>query len=283
MRAPPGAREVNMSLSLITNIGAMTASNALTNNQLALQQSIAQLSSGKRIVSAADDPAGLQISMETQGLLNALSQAGSNTSNAQSYLRTADGALSNIGKLLQTAEQLATQAADGSFNGAQLTAIDGQYQGVLSSINQIANGSQFNGIALFSGAATTFQVGATNTANDQLSITIAKADATTLALNGTDLTGQVNAQAALTLVTAALATVAGDRGAIGASEQQLTAIGQNLQSTLANLTAALSAIQDANIAQTYATFSKQTVLQQAGVQVLKQADQTPQQLLALFQ
>jgi flagellin len=272
-----------MSLSLITNIGALTASNALTNNQLSLQQSISQLSSGKRIVTAADDPAGLQISMETQGLLDALGQASANTSNAQSFLQTADGALSNIGKLLQTAQQLATQAADGSFNGAQLTAIDGQYQGVLSSINQIANGSQFNGITLFSGAATTFQVGATNTANDQLSITISKADTTTLAINATALTTQAGAQAALTKVTTALATIAGDRGSIGASEQQLTAIGQNLQSTSANLTSALSAIQDANIAQTYATFSKQTVLQQAGVQVLKQADQTPQQLLALFQ
>jgi flagellin len=272
-----------MSLSLVTNIGALTASNALTNNQMALQQSISQLSSGKRIVAAADDPAGLQISMETQGLLGALSQASSNTSNAQSYLQTADGALSNIGVLLQTAQQLATQAADGSFNVSQLTAIDGQFQGVLSSINQIANGSQFNGISLFSGAATTFQVGATNTANDQLTLTINKADTTTLAINGTDLTSQGNAQAALTKVTAALATIAGDRGGIGASEQQLTAIGQNLQSTSANLTSALSAIQDANVAQTYATFSKQTVLQQAGVQVLKQADQTPQQLLALFQ
>jgi flagellin len=164
-----------------------------------------------------------------------------------------------------------------------LTAIDGQYQGVLSSIDQIANGSQFNGISLFSGAATTFQVGATNTANDQLSVTINKADTTTLAINGTALTTQGGAQAALTSVTAALATVAGDRGGLGASEQQLTAIGQNLQSTSANLTSALSNIQDANIAETYATFSKQTVLQQAGVQVLKQADQTPQQLLALFQ
>jgi len=272
-----------MSLSLVTNIGALTASNSLTNNQTALQQSISQLSSGKRIVSAEDDPAGLSISMETQGLLGALGQASSNTNNASSYLQTADGALSNIGNLLQTAQQLATEAADGSYNGAQLTAIDGQYQGVLSSINQIANGSQFNGIALFSGAATTFQVGATNTANDQLSVTINKADTTTLAINGTALTTQAGAQAALTKVTAALATVAGDRGGLGASEQQLTAIGQNLQSTSANLTSALSNIQDANIAQTYATFSKQTVLQQAGVQVLKQADQTPQQLLALFQ
>ena len=272
-----------MSLSLITNIGSLTASDALTDNQHNLQQSIAQLSSGKRIVTAADDPAGLSIAMETQGLLGALGQASTNTSNAESYMSTADSALANIGDLLATAQQLATEASDGSYNNAQLTAIDGQYQGILSSINQIANGTQFNGVSLFSGNATTFQIGAANNANDQLNITINKADTTTLAINGTALTTQANAQAALTSITNALATVAGDRGSIGASEQQLSAIGQNLQSTEANLTQALSTIQDANIASTYATFTKETVLQQAGVQVLKQADQTPQQLLALFQ
>src|SRR5579862_2565189 len=145
-----------MSLSLITNIGALTASNALTNNQAELQQSISQLSSGKRIVNASDDPAGLSIAMETQGLLGSLGQAASNVNNAQSYLQTADGGLANIGNLLQTAQQLATEAADGSYNNTQLTAIDGQYQGVLNSINQIANGSQFNGISLFSGNSVTF-------------------------------------------------------------------------------------------------------------------------------
>jgi len=272
-----------MSLSLVTNISSLIASNALTNNQNMLQESIAQLSSGKRIVTAADDPAGLAISMETQGMLGALSQASSNTSNALSYLSTADSALANIGSLLATAQQLATEASDGGYNGAQLTAIDAQYQGILNSTNQIANGTQFNGISLFSGNPTTFQIGTTNTANDQLTVTINKADTTTLALAGTDLTSQGNAQAALTKVTAAVATVAGDRGDIGASQQQLNAIGQNLQSTSANLTQALSTIQDANVASTYATFTKETVLQQAGVQVLKQADQTPQQLLALFQ
>ena len=272
-----------MSLSLVTNIGSLIASNALTNNQQMLQQSIGQLSSGKRIVNASDDPAGLSIAMETQGLLGSLSQASSNTSNASSYLSTADGALANIGNLLANAQQLATEASDGGYNNAQLTAIDSWYQGIMSSINQIANGAQFNGITLFSGAPTTFQIGATNTANDQLSVTINKVDTTTLAINGTSLTTQVGAQAALTKVTTAVTTIAADRGSIGASEQQLSAIGQNLQSTSANLTQALSTIQDANVAATYAQFSKQTVLQQAGVQVLKQADQTPQQLLALFQ
>ena len=278
-----GKGKWQMALSLLTNIGSVTASNALTNNQAALNQSIAQLSSGKRIVTAADDPGGLSIAIETQGLLGSLQQATANTQNAQSYLQTADGALSNIGNLIQSAQQLATEASDGSFNSTQLTSLDGQYQAILSSINQIANGSKFNGIGLFSGSAVTFQVGATNTANDQLAVTIAKTDTTTLAINGTDLTSQANAQTALGKVTTALATVAGSRAGVGAAEQQLTAISSNLQSTEQNLTSALSSIQDANIAQTYATFTKQSVLQQAGVQVLKQADQSPSQLLALFQ
>lgn len=272
-----------MSLSIITNIGSLTASNALTTNQSALNESIAQLSSGKRIVTAADDPAGLAISMETQGLIGAVTQASSNVQNAQSYLQTADGALSNIGSLLQTAQQLATEASDGSFNGGQLTALDGQFQKILSSIDQIANGAQFNGVSLLSGNGVTFQVGGTNTANDQLTVTLFKADTTTLAVSGTSLTSQTNAQAALTAVTAALATVAGDRGTVGAAEQQLTAIGNNLTSTAQNLTSALSTIQDANVAQTFAKFTQESVLQQAGVQILRQADNTPSQLLSLFQ
>jgi flagellin len=272
-----------MALSLITNVGSLIASNALTDNQAALNESIAQLSTGKRIVSAADDPGGLAIATETSGLLGALNQASSNATNAQAFLQTADGALSNIGNLLQTAQQLATEAADGSYNSTQLASIDSQYQAILTSINQIANGASFNGVSLLTGASVTFQVGATNNANDQLSITIAKADTTTLAINGTGLTTQGNAQAALTKVTTALATIAGDRATVGSSEQSLTAVSNNLQSTEQNLTSALSNVQDTNVAQTYATFTKESVLQQAGVQILKQAEQTPAQLVALFQ
>ena len=76
---------------------------------------------------------------------------------------------------------------------------------------------------------------------------------------------------------------AGDRDTVGSSEQSLNAVSSNLQSTEQNLTSALSTIQDANVAQTYATFTQQSVLQQAGVQVLRQAEQTPSQLVALFQ
>jgi len=261
----------------------LVASNELANNQTNLNETIAQLSSGKRIVNAQDDPGDLVLATEEQGLIGAFGKAQSNTANATSFLQTADGALSNIANLLQTAQQLATEASDGSFSSSQLTALNSQFQAILSSVTQIVNGSTFNGTSLLTGSSITFQVGATNSTNDQLTITLPKVDTTTLAINSSSLSSQTNAQSALAAVTAALATVAGARGSLGASEQQLSAISNNLQSTTQNLTSALSTIQDANVAQTYATYTQESVLQQIGVQVLRQADSTPTQLVALFQ
>jgi len=272
-----------MSLSIVTNVASLIASDELTNNQTAINQTTAQLSSGKRIVNASDDPGDLVLATEEQGLLGAFGQAQNNTANATSFLQTADGALSNIANLLQTAQQLATEASDGSFSSGQLTALDGQYQAILKSVTQIVNGSTFNGTSLLTGASVTFQVGATNSANDQLTVALPSVSVSALLLTGTSLTSNGNAQTALGAVTTALATVAGARGSLGASEQQLSAISNNLQSTTQNLTSALSTIQDANIAQTYATFTQESVQQQIGVQVLRQADQTPTNLVALFQ
>lgn len=405
-----------MALSLITNVSSLIAADQLATNQLGLNQSIAQLSSGKRIVTAANDPAGLAVSLELTGLLGGLNQAQTNSSNAQGMLQTADGALSNIGNALNTMQQLANEAADGTINNSQRTALDNQYQALFNEINNIAQSTQFNGINVLQGAAITFQIGALNNSSNQLSVTTPDVTAGTLlglalptsgtqltagtnvtlnapgsqtlslgatnastssaangvataATNGTlsaaapneitltvtqggtlgtsdvsfvvkDSNGAVStpvtlsgsagdlaitnvdglgfdlavgtagqtynagdqitlvfgtsggtasiatqsaAQSQITQTNNALSTLAGYRGTIGASEQQLQTISANLQSETQNLTSALSNIQDANTAQTFATFTKHLVLQQAGVQVLRQADQAPQTLLTLFQ
>lgn len=410
-----------MSLSIITNTASQLAANSVANNQTSLNQSIAQLSSGKRIVSAADDPAGLAISTEINGLLGALNQSSTNAGNASGLLQTADGAMANIGNALTTMQQLANEAADGTINNTQRSALDTQYQALFGEINNIAQGSQFNGINLLQGGSVTFQVGANNNTNDQLTVnlpsitaagllgvalpghgtalvegtnvTVTAPGANTLAVGttaasdvatpantvaataavgtidselagtppnsitltvtgitgggvvGTDnitfvakdsngvtsspftitaadtivknldgtgadflfgagnaytagqqitlvfgaagaaasLATQGAAQSQITQTTAALASLATDRGSVGASEQQLSTISANLQSQQENLSSALSNLQDANVASTFATFTKQLVLQQAGISVLKQADQAPQQLLALFQ
>ncbi len=408
-------------LSILTNMGAIEASNALQNNELSLNQSIAQLSSGKRIVTAANDPAGLAISMEITGLLGALNQNSTNTANAQGMLQTADGALANIGNSLATMQQLATEAADGTINSTQRSALDSQYQALYKEINNIAQSSQFNSINLLQGASVTFQVGPTDSSANQLAVTMPDVTAAgllgvtpltpgTLLTSGTNVTvtapgtdtmtlgtgatadsgiaantvtsaapvsgtlsstppnevtltvtGTTNssgtgtvgtdsitfvltdsngttsspftitptnmtvqnldnlgfdvkfntgntyavgqqvgfvfgtsgnqvsiatqsaAQQQVTQTASGLSTLAGYRGNMGAYEQQLQTVSANLQSEQQNLTSALSNIQDANIAQTMASFTQYLVLQQADVSVLKNAQQVPQQLVALLQ
>jgi flagellin len=99
---------------------------------------------------------------------------------------------------------------------------------------------------------------------------------------GPNLLVQSSAQNQIGSSALALQTVASYRGTIGAYEQDLSTISANLSSEQQNLTAALSNIQDANVAQTFATFTKEVVLQQAGISVLKEADSIPQNLATLF-
>jgi flagellin len=402
----------------------LLASNGLTNNQTALNQSIAQLSSGKRINTASDDPAGLPISLQMSGLLGGLNQAQSNTANDLALMQTGDGALANIGNMITTMQQLATEAADAPLNSTQLGDLNSQYQTLFGQINKIAQGAQFNGVPLLSDTTLTFQTGADNTTNSEVNVTLPSISAagllgvtlpgsgtllksapgagqnvqivgpasdTTIALGTTaastagaanqaaaaatngqlstsnvpaavtisvisstggatgtvgtdnitfrvqdsngntgtveltaadtaiknvdglgfdlavgatgtvfnvgdqitltfgapgttsDLSTQADAQKAITSTNSALAAVAQDRATFGSAEQQLSSVSANLQTYSQNLTSALSNIQDANIAQTFAKFTQQSVLQQANVQVLRQADGLPQQLLALFQ
>lgn len=272
-----------MALSIVTNSASQLAADSVASNQVELNQSIAQLSTGKRIVSAADDPAGLAIALQISGLLGGFYQASINASNARGMLQTADGGLASVGKALTTMQQLATEAADGSINSTQLSALDAQYQALATQIDNIGSGTAFNGIQLLQGASITYQVGPTNTAVDQLSVTMPTVSAAGLMGSVGDLTTQANAQTAIDNTTAGLAALATARGSVGAYEQQLSSIGANLQSAEQNLNSALSNIQDANVASTFATFTKQLVLQQAGISVLRQADSAPQQLLALFQ
>ena len=161
-----------MALSLITNVGSLLASTQLTQNQVLLNQTIAQLSSGKRIVNASDDPAGLAIAMQTSGTLSGVNQATSNAANAQAFLQTADGALANIGNVLTTMQQIATEAADGSFSNSQRADLNAQYSAAYAQIDQIAQGAQFNGISLLSGGNQTFQIGPNNSSTDQLSVAL---------------------------------------------------------------------------------------------------------------
>jgi flagellin len=140
-----------MALSILNNISSLTAENALSNTQASLQKTLTQLSTGLKINSGSDDAAGLSIAEGMTANMAALTQSQQNASNGIGMLQTADGALSQVTTLLNRAVTLATEAATSNITGSQSTALDTEFQSILSEVNQIGQTTNFNGLNVFAG------------------------------------------------------------------------------------------------------------------------------------
>ena len=149
-----------MALTILNNLAAMSAENSLSTTQANLNNTLTQLSTGLRINSGADDPAGLSIANGMQANIAALTQSSQNATNGVGMLQTADGALSQVTSLLNQAVTIATEASNGNITtgtNGQATALNTEFQSILSEINQIGQTTDFNGQNVFSGnAPTTF-------------------------------------------------------------------------------------------------------------------------------
>jgi flagellin len=144
-----------MPIGILNNIPSLVAENELTLTTGALSNTLQQLSSGSRINSGADDPAGLSIANGLQANISALTQSVSNANNGVGQLQLADGALAQVTNLLNTAVTLATESATGTVSNGQRTAIQAQYASILAEINRIGNATTYNGQAVFQGGTST--------------------------------------------------------------------------------------------------------------------------------
>jgi len=144
-----------MALSVLNNIASLTAQNSLAVTNSNLQNTLFQLSSGSRINSGADDPAGLSIADGLQANITALTQSAQNATNGVGQLQVADGALSQVTTLLNRAVTLATEAANGGLTGDQYTAITNEYSSITAEIGRIGAATNFNGSPVFQAATVT--------------------------------------------------------------------------------------------------------------------------------
>jgi flagellin len=170
-----------MALTVLNNISSLTAENALANTQASLQKTLTQLSTGLKINSGSDDAAGLSIVSGMNANISALTQSQQNVSNGIGMLQTADGALSQVTTLLNRAVTLATEGSTSGITGSQSTALDTEFQSILSEINQIGQATNFNGSNVFGAAAPTTFAGATgiNSTTATVAGTITITDTTT--------------------------------------------------------------------------------------------------------
>jgi flagellin len=147
-----------MSLGVLNNISAIYAENNLKQTQASLQNTLTQLSSGSRINSGADDAAGLAVVDGLQANEAALTQSAQNASTGVGLLQTADGALAQVNDLLNRAVTLATEAANGTLNSAQVSSANAEYQNIIKEIGNIGSTTNFNGNSVFSNTATSLFV-----------------------------------------------------------------------------------------------------------------------------
>ena len=271
-----------MSIGVLNNISSLIAENAVSNTQAHLQSTLQQLSTGLKINSGSEDAAGLSIADGLGANIAALSQSSQNASDGIGLLQTADGALSQVTTQLNRATTLATEAGNGGLSTAQSTALDTEFQSILAEITQIGATTNFNGTAVFGTSATTFTSDGTTSGATTTTTAIAALTPAALALTGNLLTSAA-AQTALTAVTAAISTISANRGAIGASVNQLTA-DTNVENTeVQNLTSAQNNVQNADIAATTSNLTQFNILEQTGFDALSQSSQAQQNVLKLIQ
>src|SRR5271170_1183652 len=138
-----------MAITVLNNISDLTAEQALGNTQASLQKTLTQLSTGMKINSGSDDAAGLSIANGMTANIAALTQSQQNASNGVGKLQTADGALSQVTTLLNRAVTIATEGSSSGITSTQYTALNTEFQSILSEINQIGASTNFNGNNVF--------------------------------------------------------------------------------------------------------------------------------------
>jgi flagellin len=274
-----------MSFSVVTNISSLNSQSQLDRTSVSLQTTLARLTSGLRINSAADDAAGLAIAnrfrMDNAGL-----QVGIRAANdAISRLQIEDGAMSNISSLMDRALTLAAQAASSTFLGSRDT-LNEEFQSVLSEITRTASSAgletgnaNLNARSVFVGntqIATSAQV-------TYISFAITTAvDSQGLGISSQNITTQASAESAVTALQNAIAILGTAQGRVGSAMNRLQfAISQGQTMSVA-VAASESRIRDANMAEESANLTKYNILNQSGLASLAQANQVSASVLSLL-
>jgi flagellin len=272
-----------MGLRVNTNIASMTAQRHMSAVTGRLQGNYARLASGLRIATAADDAAGLAISERMRSQIRSLGAAGRNAQDGISLVQTGEGALNEVSNILGRMRELAVQSANGTLSTADRGTLGTEVTALIAEIDRIAESTEFNGISLLNGttALAAIQVGIDS--GEVINIDLQDTRAVTLGVDGVTVDTAANATAALATLDTAMNTLNQARGSMGGAQNRLQSTVQSIANARENLSAAESRIRDVDVAAETADLTRNSIMQQAAVSVLQQANVQPQIALALLQ
>lgn len=276
-----------MGLRINTNTASLNSQRALYGTKLSLDKSMERLSSGYRINRAGDDAAGLAISENLRAQIRGLKQSTRNAQDGISLVQVAEGGLNEVSSILIRLRELAVQAASDTVGPVERQFLNVEYDQLVSEIDRIADGTEFNGTQLLSGVGSIldFQVGTRNNPEiDRISFDASKADANSAALgiNLTSVADKASAQNALSAIDTSITGVSAMRADFGAVQNRLQSTISNLQIAIENMAAANSRIRDVDVAEETSELTRNNILLQAGTSVLAQANQSANTALTLL-
>jgi flagellin len=271
-----------------TNMAAQQTASRLAQSAALLAQSLARLSSGSKIVSPQDDPAGQAVVTRLDARIHRLNAAGTCVGNAISYCQTQDGYLQQVSRSADRLGELALLALDPTKTNADRALYDTEFQSLGAYLHNVSS-QQFNGLILFqpdfSGAvATTLSVPTDSEGGSfSMSTKFNESALNSLICGGMDLTSSANAANALDYAKNASRDISGVRAQVGANLTRLNYTREQLSMLGDNLTAATSRIKDVDVADESTRYARYNILVQAGTAMLAQANLAPQSVLQLLE
>lgn len=277
-----------MSLSIHTNYAALVTQNSLNRFNAALSTTQQRLGTGLRINSAADDAAGLQIATRLNANIRGMTVAIRNTSDGISLLQTAEGAFKEMTDIVLRMKDLATQAASDTNGNADRTALQAEVDQLTEELNNILDNTKYAGEALFNGGKfenqVSLQIGASSaeTLDIDVSGTLTNLISTIGSFSSADLSDADGARDAMEDFESALDDIGALRAEFGAYINRLTHTSNNLRNMTDNTEMAKGRIMDADFALESANLSKNSMLLQSGISMLRQASQMPSLIMGLL-
>ncbi|AQZ93743.1 lateral flagellin LafA [Halopseudomonas phragmitis] len=278
-----------MALSIHTNYSALITQSSLSKTNSALGTNQQRLSTGFRINSAADDAAGLQIATRLNAQSRGMDVAMRNTSDAVSLLQTAEGAFNEMTDIVQRMKDLATQAANDTNSDEDRTALQAEFDELQAELVNIRDNTKYAGENLFAAggkflAPMTFQIGASSTEQLSLDVSTEVGDLTTAitGLAAETLDDAANSATAMDSLEDALDDIGALRAQFGANINRLNHTANNLANMRDNTEMAKGRIMDADFARESANMTKNSMLMQSGISMLRQAGQMPGMVMSLL-
>jgi flagellin len=278
-------RELLMSV-INTNIGALRASNASNAATRMLGTAMERLSTGKRINGAKDDAAGLAISTSMTAQIRGMNQGIRNANDGISLAQTAEGAIDEVGNMLLRIRELAVQSSSGTYQDATDRAyMQTEVDQLTAQIDQVVTNTKFNGVTLFDASTATVAIQTGANAADTVDLNMA--DLTSLTASGGaagsyDVSTAAGASGILATLDTELESLSSARATLGAGQNRLESVVNNLTDNATNLSEARSRIEDADYSSETTAMAKAQILAQASTAMIAQANQSQQNVLSLL-